>query len=172
MSKIKQKRFLELYKPVHARFEKFCRARAFGDMPPEDLINETLLVAYKKLETVKDERSFLSFLIGISVRILANSSRKKKAEPVGEFSVFHNYPDPENLIERQFEVELLYKALAKLPEEQRDAIILFEITGFSIKEIMVMQNCGTSAVKQRLARGRKKLAEIIKNQLDYLKTTE
>jgi RNA polymerase sigma-70 factor (ECF subfamily) len=46
-------------------------------------------------------------------------------------------------------------------EEQREAIILFEIAGFSIKEIVVIQNASESAVKQRLKRGREKLVEIL-----------
>jgi len=166
MSKTKQTHFLRLYEPVHHRFEKFCRARAFGDMPYEDLINETLLIAFKKMTEIKDERAFLPFLIGISTRLLANSKRKKRAETVEEPAIFNNYPDPVNHIEKQFEIELLHQSLAQLPEQQREAIILFELTGFSIKEIMAIQNCGMSAVKQRLARGRKELAKIVKSQME------
>lgn len=172
MSKNKQKQFLKLYQPIHNRFEKFCRARAFGDMPYEDLINDTLLIAYKKFDQIENNKVFLSYLIGISKRLLANSRRKKKAQTVEDSYIFTEFPDPVNHIERQFEIELLYKALAQLPEPQREAIILFEITGFSIKEIMKMQNSGDSAIKQRLARGRRELARIIKNQMNFKMTTE
>lgn len=167
MTSKKQKHFLKLYQPVHARFEKFCRARAFGDMPYEDLINDSLLIAFKKMEEIKNEKAFLSFLIGISTRILANSKRKKKAINVAKPAIFNQHPDPSNFIEKQFEIELLYQSLAKLPELQKEAIILFEITGFSIKEIMGIQKSGESAVKQRLARGRKELAKIIKYQVEF-----
>ena len=153
MNNKKQKHFLKLYQPVHVRFEKFCRARAFGDMPYEDLVNESLLIAFKKMNEIKNEKAFLSYLIGISTRILANSKRKKKSINVDEPSIFTQYPDPNNFIEKQFEIELLYQSLAKLPELQKEAIILFEITGFSIKEIMKIQDSGESAVKQRLSRG-------------------
>lgn len=163
----KQKHFLKLYHPVHARFEKFCRARAFGDMPYEDLINETLLIAFKKMKELKNEKAFLSYLIGISTRILANSKRKKKSVNLDEPAIFNQHPDPNNFIEKQFEIELLYQSLAKLPALQQEAIILFEITGFSIKEIMQIQDSGESAVKQRLARGRKELARIIKHQVEF-----
>ena len=67
MNSSKQEKFLNLYQPVHDRFEKFCRARAYSEMPYEDLINESLLVAYDKLENLLNETSFLSFLIGISI---------------------------------------------------------------------------------------------------------
>lgn len=162
MNKDKQQYFLKLYQSVHNRFERFCRARAFYDMPYEDLMNETLLVAYNKIDQLKNEGAFLSFLIGISTKILANSYRKNKASTFEDEFSLNNYADPNKQFDRQFEVELLHKALAQLPDKQREALILFEITGFSIKEIMELQNSGLSAVKQRLARGRTALAEVIK----------
>jgi RNA polymerase sigma-70 factor (ECF subfamily) len=164
MSKKKQQYFLELYQPVHNRFERFCRARAYYDMPYGDLINETLLIAYNKLDHLKKEEAFLSFLISISKKVLANAYRKHKTAIVEDELTLSNYPDPANLIERQLAIDTLYKALAQLPEKQREALILFEITGFSIKEIMEIQNSGASAVKQRLARGRLALADIIKQE--------
>jgi RNA polymerase sigma-70 factor (ECF subfamily) len=59
------------------------------------------------------------------------------------------------------DIHFLYLALQQLPEEQRECIILFEISGFSIKEIAQTQQAGESAVKQRLKRGREKLIEIL-----------
>jgi RNA polymerase sigma-70 factor (ECF subfamily) len=58
-------------------------------------------------------------------------------------------------------VRLLYEALQKLPEEQREAIILFEISGFSLKEVQQIQGAGLSAVKSRIVRGKKKLARLL-----------
>ena len=165
MSKSKQQYFLSLYKPVHERFARYCRAHAFYDMPCEDLINESLLVAFKKIDSLKNEEAFLSFLIGISARLLANARRKKKAGTVTDELVLTQYPDPNNRMEQQSEIERLYQGLAQLPDAQREALILFEITGFSIKEITQLQNSSESAVKQRLARGRKALAHILKNNL-------
>ncbi len=165
MSKNRQNKFLSLYKPVHDRFERFCRARAYYDMPYEDLMNETLLVAFQKFEDLKSEKAFLAFLIGISKRVLANAKRKKKAETVPDESVLKDYADPDNVYDQQSRVDVLHRALSRLPEQQREAIILFEITGFTMKEIMKIQHCGLSAVKQRLARGRKELARVVKEEL-------
>jgi RNA polymerase sigma factor (sigma-70 family) len=61
-------------------------------------------------------------------------------------------------------VHFLHVALAQLVEEQREAIILFEIAGFSIKEIVEIQAVSQSAVKQRLKRGREKLVEILTHE--------
>ena len=153
---------MKLYKPVHDRFERFCKARAFYDMPYQDLINETLLIAFKKFHTLKEEGSFLSFLIAISKRILANARNKRKPRTLATDHQLFNYADQDNQIERLSDSELLYGALAKLPEKQQEAIILYELTGFSIKEIMEIQQSSESAVKQRLRRGRQRLAVLVK----------
>lgn len=159
MSDTKQDQFLKLYEPVHERFERFCRARVYGNMDYCDLINESLLVAYDKLEALRSKEAFLSFLIGISVRILSNNHQKKKEESWSEASEKRaqdfatNADDPD--------VHFLYQGLSHLNEEQRECLILFEISGFSIKEIAVIQNASESAVKQRLKRGRDKLKQIL-----------
>lgn len=145
---------------MHDRFERFCRARCYGEMEYEDLINETLLVAYEKLETLKSEESFLSFLFSISIRLLANNHRKKKPEvghKVEEFAGFSNEGNPEQAAE----VHLLHQALSQLSADQREAIILFEISGFSIKEVAQIQEVSVHAVKQRLRRGRNRLTELL-----------
>lgn len=169
MSKRKQNHFLKLYKPVHGRFERFCRTRVNGEMPFEDLVNETLLIAYKKLDELKTEGAFLSFLIGISIRILSNHHRKKKTESLDALEFTEPSSKSFEEVEQQFEVELLHQALRQLPEKQREALILFELTGFSIKEIAAIQDSSISAVKQRLARGRKELAIIVKGLMSIKK---
>ena len=62
-----QEKFLRLYEPIHDRFERFCRARVYGDMEFRDLMNETLLVAFEKFDTLKSKDAFLSFLFSGSV---------------------------------------------------------------------------------------------------------
>ena len=161
-----QEHFLKLYEPVHDGFERFCRARVFGNMEYQDLMNDTLLIAYQKFDTLKSPTAFLSFLIGISVRILANHHKKKKEDSWIESSDF-DLQDVNANTERDAEVYMLYKALSLLSEEQRECIILFEISGFSIKEIMGIQKASESAVKQRLKRGRAKLIEILSFESNY-----
>jgi|TARA_R110000737_G_scaffold161270_1_gene189122 RNA polymerase sigma-70 factor (ECF subfamily) len=161
MSKVKQTEFLKLYEPVHARFERFCRARVYGDMDFKDLMNETLLTAFQKFEDLRAKEAFLSFLFSIAVRILANDNRKKKenSDAFEKQSAFHF--DVNTNTEANAEVYLLHKALKLIPYEQRESIILFEISGMSIKEIAVIQDTSESNVKQRLKRGREKLRKVL-----------
>jgi RNA polymerase sigma-70 factor (ECF subfamily) len=160
MSKKKQREFLALYDPVHERFERFCRARVYGDMEYSDLMNDTLLVAYSKFDSIKNKTSLLSYLCGVSIRLLANSNRKLKPN-LGLDSKEMVTVDSNANTDKDVKVALLYEAMSYLPEIQRECLILFEITGFSIKEIMEIQKSSESAIKQRLRRGRQRLMEIL-----------
>jgi RNA polymerase sigma-70 factor (ECF subfamily) len=68
-----------------------------------------------------------------------------------------------SLIEQQFEINDLYKCLQELDQVTSECIILFEISGFSIKEIMGIQNSSEAAVKKRLSRGRKQLLALMQS---------
>ncbi|NNK80008.1 MAG: RNA polymerase sigma factor [Flavobacteriales bacterium] len=165
MKDSKQELFMELYAPIHESFERFCRARVYGEMDYGDLMNETLLIAFKKFEDLRNKQAFLAYLFTIAVRVLSSSNRKKKTER------FHTGTettviDPNARTDRDMEVEILHKALAQLPDAQRESLILFEINGFSIKEIAAIHEVRESSVKQRLRRGRIKLKELLMDRVE------
>jgi len=160
----KQKTFLALYEPIHDRFERFCRARVYGSMDYKDLMNETLLIAYTKFEDLRSPQAFLSFLFTIAVRFLANNAKKEAKTKTDEKVDLTAITDASANADSSTKVYLLHQALALLPELQKEAIILFEISGFSIKDIMSIQNASESAVKQRLKRGRERLKAILTHE--------
>ena len=164
--KEKQERFLQLYEPIHDRFERFCRAKLYGRttvMEYSDLINDSLIIAFEKLDTLKSEKAFLSFLFGIAIRILSNHTKKKKEERLTFDGQSLGVPDVNDQTALSAELHFLYKALNQLNDEQRESIILFEISGFSIKEIAELHQSSESAVKQRLKRGKEKLLLILED---------
>ena len=162
MELTKQERFMQLYAPVHDRFERYCKTRAFGEFHFKDIMHDTLIVAFEKFDILKSQEAFLYFLFGIATRILSN--QRKKMRPVYTDNLnSHDFQlsTAETPVELQIEIQHLYQQLDKLDPDTRDCIILFEISGFSIKEIMTIQDAGESAVKQRLSRGRKQLTELM-----------
>ena len=162
--KDKQDAFLKLYEPVHERFERFCRARVYNEMDFRDLMNDTLLVAYEKFDSLKSPEAFLSFLFSICVRVLGNYHQKKRTFRLPEGTMHLEIRDRNANPQAHADIHYLYEALAQLSEEQRESIILFEISGFSIKEIAVIQEANEAAVKKRLTRGRQELAKLLTEQ--------
>ncbi|MEL6538347.1 MAG: sigma-70 region 4 domain-containing protein, partial [Bacteroidota bacterium] len=59
------------------------------------------------------------------------------------------------------DVHLLHQAMDQLPEDQKDAVILFEVMGFSIKEIAEVQENTIGAVKTKISRARKRLRSLL-----------
>lgn len=152
---------MSLYKPKHEAFVRFCTVKAYGIMETEDLVNETIAAVYQKLDGLRSEKAFLSYLFSTASNICKNEIRRKKI-------IFYQAEFEEDqlniMAEREDEkvdVTFLYKALNLLSPDQKDAIVLFEISGFSIKEIAELKKTSEDSIKQRLHRGRKKLAELL-----------
>jgi RNA polymerase sigma-70 factor (ECF subfamily) len=154
----KRKQFMELYEPVHGSFERFCKARSYGVCDFNDLMHDTLVIAFERFEGLKNKEAFLYFLFSIANKVHANFRRKSKTQSFSDVKGIDNTPDAHLSIEKKIQHDELYEALNLLTEEYRNCLILFEIAGFSIKETAAIQECSTDAVKQRLSRGRKMLA--------------
>ena len=60
-------------------------------------------------------------------------------------------------MEERWRAERASRALASLPAVQREAVVLFEVEGYSIEEIAAWQKASVPAVKARLQRGRARL---------------
>lgn len=149
---------MELYEPVHGSFERFCKARSYGVCDFNDLMHDTLIIAFERFEGLKNKEAFLYFLFSIANKVHANFRRKSKTQSFSDVKGIDNIPDAHFSIEKKIQHDELYEALNLLTEEYRNCLILFEIAGFSIKETAAIQECSTDAVKQRLSRGRKMLA--------------
>ena len=152
---------MEAFQPLYGKLWKFILSISRNRDDAKDILSETFLIAYEKFDTLKNERAFLSFLFTIASR-LRNSSKMKRSKyystEVFEFDDFAgNFLSPED----ETDIKLLYKTLDYLPEVQKEAIVLFEIFGFSRTEIADIQKTTVTNVKIRLYRGRKKLEQII-----------
>jgi len=157
----KKKQFMELYEPVHGSFERFCKARSYGVCDFNDLMHDTLVIAFEQFDSLKNREAFLSFLFGITTKVHANFRRKNQPLSFAEVKGVENTQDHSYSVEKNFQHDELYEALNMLSLDYRNCIILFEIAGFSLKETAEIQECSVDAVKQRLSRGRKMLLEAL-----------
>lgn len=171
----RQSEFMDLYTSSHDQFVRFCHAMTGEESTAQDLVNDTLLKAFEHFDRLQKPESFTAYLIGIARRVYLNQLRRKRI--LNTFALNHipQVEDKQDRTSLSIEVKILYEALSKLPPRQREAIVLFEITGFSLKEICVLQKSNLSAVKARLSRGREKLrklltdkeTEVVKKEKNY-----
>jgi RNA polymerase sigma factor (sigma-70 family) len=169
----KKKEFMAVYTPVHSNFERFCKARVYGGIDYKDLMHDTLIIAYEKFESLESPKAFLHFLFGICIRVLANTNKKQRPLHLIDNEGVVEVEDHSTRADRNDDSNMLHSALSKLPDAQREALVLFEISGFSIAEIAKLQNAGISAIKQRLSRGRQGLLELLsEEQIEQKKEVE
>ncbi|MCF7903271.1 MAG: sigma-70 family RNA polymerase sigma factor [Candidatus Marinimicrobia bacterium] len=132
----------------------------------EDLLQETFITAFKKLDTFKEKSSFYTWVYRIAVNIalgrLREQSKMKIAYSIQE-------PDFENLqglsisdwpvhIETKITDEefrtALDATLDDLPEKYRSVFVLRDLEGHSTEETAKMLDLTVSNVKVRLMRAR------------------
>jgi RNA polymerase sigma-70 factor (ECF subfamily) len=157
----KQIEFLELLKPIHDDLAKFARALTRNRDDAKDLVNDTLLKAYESFEKIKQKDSFKAYLFSIASRIHKRKIWRAKLFGSYDETNTNNLISDNTSADTKIDIQILYKALDKLPTAQKEAIILFEISGFSLEEIRNIQGGTLSGVKSRLKRGREKLSEIL-----------
>ena len=123
----------------------------FSDQDCADAIQETIVKAFSKIETLKNDKYAKTWLIRILINecyTLLRKSRKlvplEEAIEVTEGEADKDYRD-------------LYRAVNSLKKELRLPVILYYIEGFNVKEIAQILEISEGAVQKRLARARGKL---------------
>jgi len=161
MDSSKHKDFITAYNACHEPFVRYCSALAYGKMDTEDLVQDVLLSAYTHFDKIENLDQFLHYLIRAARnRSISNWRKKKyKTEILDQHAerLLSKEISPEDLLD----VQLLYKTMDRLPEKQKNALVLFEISGFSMKEIADIQNSTEGAIKTKISRGRKKLKQLL-----------
>jgi RNA polymerase sigma-70 factor (ECF subfamily) len=164
----KQQQFMRLYEPVKDRLWRFIRSIVWISDDARDIESETILQAYINLNKLNDESRFLYFLFGIASRLLKQKERRRRLQAAFRMRkpAESEFYDPAH----KLDVEILYRALKKLPHKERETLVLFEISGLSIKEIQGIMGGNASAIKTRLSRARTRLKELLKDNRETIKT--
>ena len=161
MSKRQQEEFMQLLTPVQKRLEKFALAMTRDREQAGDLVHDTIVLAYEHFHTIRDKNAFTSYVFSIASNLYKRSFRRAKFWGLFDSDRAEQIPDSASLPDTRPDVELLYRALAQLPDKYREALVLFEINDLSINEICDIQKSSVSSVKVRLMRGRRKLAQLL-----------
>ena len=163
-------KFLELLKPCYNDALKYCKAlcakRSADDA--EDVLQQSLLKALENFDKLNEQQKFRSWLFTIITREFYDSVRKdfwKKFLPVDNTPSLQDFPEIFDRIENNETKMILDSALSKISVKERSALLLFELGGFSMEEIKIIQNeRSLSSVKSRLSRTREKLRRIITDE--------
>ena len=118
----------------------------------EDAVQTAILTAYEKLNTLKKEEYFKTWI----VRILINICNKQlnTRNKIVDISDYQNANPASNVSSEELEVRL---ADESLPIKIRQVVVLYYTEGFSVKEIKSILKIPEGTVKSRLSKGRELL---------------
>lgn len=127
----------------------------------DDLVQETLVKAWHKLDSFQEGTNFKAWLFTILRNTYFSECRKLRREVKdsdGDYSArLSVHPEqPGHMDFADFKV-----ALAQLSDDQREALILIGAEGFSYEEVAEICDCAVGTVKSRVNRARTRLGEIL-----------
>lgn len=142
-----------------------CRDRHLA----EELVQETFLRAWKSFSSLADEGAAKSWLFTIVRREHARHYERKRLEMADDV----DFGRIEGRTEYDTSVEafVLRRALAALPDEYREPLILQVVGGFSSEEIGQQLGLTPGAVMTRLFRARQRLREVLAGGADATPVT-
>lgn len=154
--------FLLLYERHREAVFRFAY-RMLGDSSrAEDVTQECFLSLVRRPDSFDESRAKLrTYLLG-ATRNLSLKSLRRQGQEVG-LEEFNEEPRPgqtEEPLRKLLDEELEFvvsRAVASLPPLQREALVLFEYEGISLKEIAVIIEADVGTVKARLHRARARL---------------
>lgn len=130
----------------------------------EDLVQESLIRGYERLSSCKDPDRFASWIF----RVLRNrcldylKNRRREMLPLEEETAFAtDADDPGLALERLETGDRIGRALAALPEAQREAFLLKHVEGRSYEEMAELLEASESALKMRVMRAREALQAML-----------
>ena len=133
----------------------------------EDAAQETFWRAYQNLKRYDTSRPFITWLLSIAAHHCIDQQRKRRL-PLLELDEFpdldiadNNIPSPEKSFSSNQENNALHELINKLNPQDRATVILKYWYDCSEEEISQMLSLSVSAVKSRLHRSRRLLAEML-----------
>jgi len=139
--------------------------RTLGDREEAaDAVQDALLSAYRSADKFRGDAAVTTWLHRIVVNACLDRMRRRRARPTvplpktdaGIFAIRGGGPpaDPDTALAVQ-------AALAQLPADQRTALVLLDMQGYSVAEIAQILGVAEGTVKSRCARGRARLAVLL-----------
>ncbi|TCT10646.1 RNA polymerase sigma-70 factor (ECF subfamily) [Tepidamorphus gemmatus] len=127
----------------------------------DDFVQEALMKAWSNLHSFKPGTNMRAWLFTILRNGYYSELRKRRREVEDADDALASRLA--SLPEQHGHMDLndFRKALAQLPEDQREALILIGASGFSYEEAAEICGCAVGTVKSRVNRARNRLAELL-----------
>jgi len=152
--------FLETIKHLRPSLHRYCSRMTGSVLDGEDVVQEALFHAYRKLDTFEDGRPLGPWLFRIAHNQCIDFLRRRQVRQGAEAEAA--VPDSVAAVEATglgVERAIEHLVLA-LPPKERACILLKDVFDYSLEEIAQLVDSTVGGVKAALSRGRSKLANL------------
>jgi RNA polymerase sigma-70 factor (ECF subfamily) len=126
----------------------------------DDLVQETLFKAWNHLDSFREGTNLKAWLFTILRNTYFSDRRKRRREiedADGSYAAnLSTHPEHGHMDLQDFRA-----ALKRLPDDQREALILVGAAGFSYEEAAEISCCAVGTIKSRVNRARNRLSEML-----------
>ncbi|MEU9335031.1 sigma-70 family RNA polymerase sigma factor [Streptomyces sp. NPDC048290] len=152
--------FTAIYDDCRARVWAYVVSRA-GRQVADEVVSETFAIAWRRRADVPDPP--LPWLLGVARNVLRDTVRAEiRRESFAAELTAWTEPDPDIADDVADRNDLL-RALATLPDDDRDVLILAAWQGLGPADAAKVVGCSAAAMRVRLHRARKRLTKALGN---------
>lgn len=127
----------------------------------DDLVQDTIVKAWTHIDKFQPGTNLRAWLFTILRNTFYSSRRKVRREVSDTDGIYAAQLSTRPDHDGRLALNDFRKAFEKLPDEQREALILVGASGFSYEEAANMTGVAVGTVKSRANRGRRRLAELL-----------
>jgi len=147
--------------------------RFLGDYEScNDVVQETMIKVYRYKDSYSSVAKFSTWIYTIAGNLARTEYRRQRRRNIfsindyGEEHKTFDLPDesyrPDVATDSGIKDEIIQKALLKVKDTYREAVILRDIQGMSYEEISEILGVNEGTIKSRINRGRAQLQELLK----------
>ena len=163
-----KKEFTALILPLKDRLFRLAKRILVSQDEAEDAVQEVFLKLWKGKNNIENYKSTEAFAITMTKNYCLDRLKSKQAS---NLKIVHsNYQTSENL-ERNLEandgVEMVFKIMEGLPEQQKIVLQLRDVEQFEFSEIAKMLDSNETAIRVALSRARKTVRDVMIKKYNY-----
>lgn len=162
-----QKAYYEIYKLYSKAMYNICFRITGVEEVAEDVLQEAFVSAFQNIKSFKGRSSFGAWLKKIVVNRAISYLRKQQMDMIELDERIEVVEEAGDDIELVLKVNIVKEAIQKLPNGFRVVFSLYLLEGYDHKEIAEILGITESTSKSQYNRAKKKLKEIIKEEVYY-----
>jgi RNA polymerase sigma-70 factor (ECF subfamily) len=152
--------FLETITHLRPRLHRYCSRMTGSVMDGEDIVQDALFQAYRKLDTFDDNRALTPWLFQIAHNRCIDFLRRRQVRQEAEAaSMQPDFIMPADPVGHSLDHAVEHLVMALAPKE-RACVLLKDVFDYSLEEIAELVGSTVGGVKSALNRGRSKLSSL------------